>query len=117
MPRQRERSLSTHVLDTELGQPARGVRVSLARWQDGALKPLGQAATDQDGRIEELDGGDFAPGVYQLTFHLDSYRGAGGPRALFFRTVTLEIEVADTTRHYHVPLLLAPYACTTYRGS
>jgi 5-hydroxyisourate hydrolase len=93
-------SLSTHVLDTERGRPASGVRVELFREED--LVAAGE--TDSDGRIGAL--AEVAAGAYRLVFH---------PPSPFFRRVELEIALADG--HYHVPLLLAPYSCTTYRGS
>jgi 5-hydroxyisourate hydrolase len=95
-------SLSTHVLDTERGRPAAGVRVELLRGDE----LLGAGETNADGRIAELAGGEFAPGRYRLVFH---------PPSPFFRRIELELELGSG--HYHVPLLLAPYACTTYRGS
>jgi 5-hydroxyisourate hydrolase len=95
-------SLSTHVLDTERGRPARGVRVELYRGED----LVSADDTDGDGRIADLAGDALSPGVYRLVFH---------PPSPFFRRVELEIALVDG--HYHVPLLVAPYACTTYRGS
>ena len=94
-------SLSTHVLDTGAGIPARGVRVELFRGTD----LLAEGATDEDGRIGSL-AGDLTPGLYRLVFH---------PPSPFFRRVELEIELA--AGHHHVPLLVAPYACASYRGS
>ncbi|HEY7379921.1 MAG TPA: hydroxyisourate hydrolase [Gaiella sp.] len=94
-------SLSTHVLDTATGRPAAGVRVEL--WRDGTL--LADAATDADGRIRELATG-LAPGRAELVFH---------PASAFFRRVALEIELEDG--HHHVPLLVSPYGCASYRGS
>lgn len=94
-------SLSTHVLDTGAGRAAGGVRVELYR--DGGL--LARGETDEDGRIAELAGG-LVPGAYTLVFH---------PPSPFFRRVELELELG--AGHYHVPLLVSPYACTTYRGS
>jgi 5-hydroxyisourate hydrolase len=94
-------SLSTHVLDTERGQPARGVRVELLRGEE----LLAAAETNDDGRIPAL-AGELEPGAYRLVFH------AASP---FFRRIELELELGEG--HYHVPLLLAPYSCTTYRGS
>ena len=93
-------TVSTHVLDTEHGRPAQGVRVEL--WQAEEL--VGAGETDADGRIRELGDGD--PGTYRLVFH---------PPSPFFRRVELEVELGDG--HYHVPLLLSSYACATYRGS
>jgi len=93
-------TLSTHVLDTERGRPAAGVRVELFR----ADELVGAAETDADGRIAAL--AEVDAGAYRLVFH---------PPSPFFRRV--ELEVALEEGHYHVPLLLAPYSCTTYRGS
>ena len=93
-------SLSTHVLDVERGLPARGVRVEL--WQDELLS---SAETDADGRIAEL-GTDLEPGVYRVLFR---------PQSPFFRGIGVEVELEDG--HYHVPLLISSYSCTTYRGS
>jgi 5-hydroxyisourate hydrolase len=93
-------SLSTHVLDVERGRPARGVRVEL--WQDD-LVITGE--TDADGRIAQLAAG-LEPGVYRLLFRPDSP---------FFKGVGIEVELEDG--HYHVPLLVSSYSCTTYRGS
>jgi 5-hydroxyisourate hydrolase len=93
-------SLSTHVLDVERGRPARGVRVEL--WQED-LVTTGE--TDGDGRIAELAAG-LEPGLYRLLFR---------PESPFFKGVGIEVELEDG--HYHVPLLVSSYSCTTYRGS
>jgi 5-hydroxyisourate hydrolase len=94
-------TLSTHVLDTDAGRPASGVRVELYR--EG--QRLADATTDDDGRIADLAPG-LEPGVYRLVFH---------PPSPFFRRVELEIELGDG--HTHVPLLVSSYACASYRGS
>jgi 5-hydroxyisourate hydrolase len=94
-------TLSTHVLDTERGQPANGVRVELYR--DADL--IAQGETDDDGRIADL-APDLEPGVYRLVFH---------PPSPFFRRVELEVDLGEG--HTHVPLLVSSYACATYRGS
>ena len=93
-------SISTHVLDVERGRPARGVRVEL--WQEN-LVTAGE--TDADGRIAQL-AGDLEPGVYRVLFR---------PDTPFFKGVGVEVMLADG--HYHVPLLISSYGCTTYRGS
>jgi 5-hydroxyisourate hydrolase len=95
-------SISTHVLDTERGEPARGIRVELLR---GDLL-LSVRETDEDGRIPDLGGVELPPDVYRLLFH---------PRSPFFRGIEVEVELAEG--HYHVPLLLAPYSCAIYRGT
>lgn len=93
-------SLSTHVLDVERGRPADGVRVEL--WQDDLVA---SGETDGDGRIAEL-GRDLPPGAYRLLFRPDSP---------FFKSVGIEVVLEEG--HYHVPLLVSSYSCTTYRGS
>jgi 5-hydroxyisourate hydrolase len=104
--------ISTHVLDTQLGVPAAGVGVRLEHiLADGAPLAAGSGVTDADGRIRQLSSGPLTPGIYRLSFDLHHY--AEG----FFRGVVLEIHVADASRDYHVPLLIAPFAVTTYRGS
>ena len=92
--------ISTHVLDTATGRPAAGVRVELFRGEE----LVGSAETDADGRIRDL--ADVAPGTYRLVFH---------PPSPFFRRVELEVEIGEG--HHHIPLLVSPYACATYRGS
>jgi 5-hydroxyisourate hydrolase len=92
--------ISTHVLDTARGEPAAGVRIELFR--DDELLALGE--TDADGRVSEL--ADVEPGIYRLVFH---------PPSPFFRRVELELDIGEGD--YHVPLLVSPYGCATYRGS
>ncbi len=105
-------TVSTHVLDTQAGLPRPGVKVRLVRLlDDGAEAPVGNGITDADGRIRSLLRGELIPGDYRLYFDL---RGHGSE---FFESVTLGIRIDDAARSYHVPLLLAPYAMTTYRGS
>ncbi len=89
------------VLDTGAGKPAAGVHVELYRGDEA----LAAAVTDADGRIGSL-GAELEPGAYRLVFH---------PPSPFFRKVELEVKLADG--HYHVPLLVAPYSCASYRGS
>ena len=94
-------SVSTHVLDTSSGRPAVGVRVELVR----ETEVMQSGETDADGRIAELAAG-LEPGRYALVFW---------PPSPFFTRVELEIELEDG--HYHVPLLVSPYGCASYRGS
>jgi 5-hydroxyisourate hydrolase len=99
-------TISTHVLDTERGRPAEGVRVEF--YSGAAL--VGADTTDADGRIADLSGGQtLGPGSYRVVFV--------APPSKFFRRVELEIEIDDADRHYHVPLLVSPYSCASYRGS
>jgi 5-hydroxyisourate hydrolase len=117
MPAHRQTSISTHVLDNERGQPAVGVRVMLERRQSDEYVRLGDGRTDADGRIGSLLSGDLLAGVYRITFDAAGYFAARGGETPFMRTVAIEFEIADTGRHYHVPLLLTRFACTSYRGS
>ena len=81
---------------------------------------LTQALTDSDGRIRDLLERPLAPGDYRLEFTLARERGDTDGEAepeRFFRRLSLDLRVADVGRSYHVPLLLSPYAMTTYRGS
>jgi 5-hydroxyisourate hydrolase len=105
-------SLSTHVLDAVTGRPAIGVAVTLTD-VDGTL--LHDATTDDDGRVIAL-GGELGAGVYRLRFDTGSYFAASGVIA-FYPEVVIAFEVIDPDSHYHVPLLLSPYAYSTYRGS
>ena len=95
--------ISTHVLDTELGEPAAGMKVGLYRGKE--LVSLQE--TDGNGRIAELAVA-LEPGEYRLVFYVETG---------FFEKVELTIAITDVNRHYHVPLLVSAYQCTTYRGS
>lgn len=109
-------TISTHVLDTAHGRPAPGIPVSLARWADGGWQPLGRSVTGADGRAGGLPGpGGDQPHTLRLVFEVRGYLLAGHGTA-FFPEVTV-VFVAEPGQHYHVPLLLAPFGYTAYRGS
>jgi len=105
-------TISTHVLDTERGMPAQGVRVALYRL-DVAETPMRmtQVLTDADGRIADLLERPLVAGDYRLEFDVAHEEGS------FFTRMSVELRVRDVTRRYHVPLLLSTYSLTTYRGS
>ncbi|MFP7832656.1 hydroxyisourate hydrolase [Marisediminicola sp. LYQ134] len=107
--------VTTHVLDTALGRPAVGVPVALSWRSDGTWVPLAIAATDADGRVSTLGPDALEPGRHRLIFDTGSYFASTG-QAGFFPEVTLEFEVGGD-EHYHVPLLLSPFAFSSYRGS
>lgn len=97
-------SISTHILDTDRGLPARGVRVELYRGE----RLLSAQQTNDDGRVADLLQGSLEAGPYRLVFHVPSP---------FFSKLEVEFNVTDTSRHYHIPLIVSPYMCATYRGT
>ncbi|MGK9270138.1 hydroxyisourate hydrolase [Williamsia muralis] len=105
--------LSTHVLDAVTGKPASGLTVILFD-SDGA--ELVSSTTDSDGRIGSLVGGGLTEGVYRLLFDTGKWF-ADNHLEGFYPEVSITFSVTDTTRHHHVPLLLSPFAYSTYRGS
>ena len=96
--------ISTHVLDTERGEPRTGLRVGLYRGDH----LVAERETDGDGRIRDLAPERLDPGDYRLVFEI------GGD---FFRRLEVTLSIDESGRNYHVPLLVAPYSCTTYRGT
>jgi 5-hydroxyisourate hydrolase len=110
-------TISTHVLDTEAGRPAVGVHVTLYKLgEDDRPIRLTQALTDSDGRVRDLLERPMSPGRYRLEFTLAgrTMPEVGGG---FFERLAVDLAIDDVQRSYHVPLLLAPYSMTTYRGS
>ncbi len=111
-------TLSTHVLDTMHGRPAAGMAVALA----GPHGLFAQGMTNADGRVPDLLSGgpaDLPVGHYRLTFGVAAYFRSAGvalPDPPFLDEVTLDFGIADGG-HYHVPLLVSPFAYSTYRGS
>ncbi|MBJ3775407.1 hydroxyisourate hydrolase [Acuticoccus mangrovi] len=111
--------LTTHVLDTAHGTPATGVAVTLC---DEAGTEIAHGTTNADGRLDQpiLDGEAFEVGTYTLEFEVGDYfrrLGMELPEPAFLETVVIAFAVSDTAAHYHVPLLVSPYAYSTYRGS
>ena len=113
--------LTTHVLDTALGQPAAGVEVVLYRVKP-ELQELAREQTNSDGRLNQpiLEGDDFVAGVYELVFQAGNYFRAQPldlAEPLFVDEVVLRFGINQPEQHYHVPLLVSPFAYSTYRGS
>lgn len=106
-------TISTHVLDTERGVPAAGVRVTLYRLgvAGSVALRMTQALTDADGRVTDLLERPLQEGDYRIEFDVAHEDGS------FFTKIAIDLRIADVGRNYHVPLLLAPYSMTTYRGS
>ncbi len=118
--------LSTHVLDTANGTPARGMRVSLSRRTAGGWTLLKTVTTDDDGRTGGplLEGAALEKGEYLLLFDVGAYfkalggmAGAAMPDPPFLDQVPLQFGIADPAGNYHVPLLCSPWSYSTYRGS
>ncbi len=115
--------LTTHVLDTAQGRPAAGVAIQLWRiGADGARTLLRETTTNRDGRTDAplLDAGELLAGEYELVFAVGAYFAAQGlpqPNPPFLSHVPLRFGIADAGAHYHVPLLVSPWAYSTYRGS
>ncbi len=107
--------VTTHILDTGAGRPAAGVAVVLYANDGGSWTQLASSTTDADGRAKDLGPEELAPGNYRLNFATGDYY-AGSGTATFFPEVDLVFEVTGP-EHYHVPLLLSPFAYSTYRGS
>jgi 5-hydroxyisourate hydrolase len=110
--------ISTHILDTSVGQPAASVRVDLERQtsRDAGCEwtRIGSDATNADGRIAFNI--PFEAGGYRLVFHVGDYSRSKG-QTPFFPEVTVHVNIVDTSRKYHIPLLLNPFGYSTYRGS
>ena len=115
--------LSTHVLDTMHGTPAGGMAVALYRTDDGQAQLVKRFALNADGRNPDgplYDNASLQRGTYRLVFDVAAYfrtRGVALPDPPFLDQVSLDFGVADTSAHYHVPLLCSPWSYSTYRGS
>ncbi|WP_435109179.1 hydroxyisourate hydrolase [Nocardiopsis synnemataformans] len=109
--------VTTHVLDAALGRPARGVPVRLeAADGPGAWRTVAEGRTDDDGRVPDLGPDRLPAGFHRVVFDTAAYFGATGQRG-FYPEVSIVFDLADEDAHYHVPLLLSPFAYSTYRGS
>jgi 5-hydroxyisourate hydrolase len=109
-------AITTHVLDTALGRPGAGVRLRLERLDGDRTHVLAEATTDDDGRVRDLGPDRLEPGAFRLVFDVAAYAAATG-QACFFPEVAITFALTDPTQHHHVPLLLSPFAYSTYRGS
>lgn len=105
-------SVSTHVLDAVSGRPAAGVTVTLESRTDDRWATVTSRSTDSDGRIADL-AADAPIGVHRLHFDVDAYFGG----TTFYPEVVVTFRIVDAAAHHHVPLLLSPFAYSTYRGS
>jgi 5-hydroxyisourate hydrolase len=115
--------LTTHVLDTASGLPARGLRIELHRLDAGSgPTSITAIETNSDGRAPAplLEGDALRAGRYRLSFHVAAYFRRVGTQLAdppFLDIVTIDFGIADAAQHYHVPLLVSPWSYSTYRGS
>lgn len=110
--------ISVHVLNTQTGKPSAGVEVKLEHQTDSGWKTVATDTTSDDGRISALfpEGDTLESGVYRAVFETgDWYRKQD--ISTFFPEITVPFQVDNVDQHYHIPLLLSPYAYSTYRGS
>ncbi len=114
--------LSTHVLDTSAGGPAKGVTWVLNRIEGSERVTIGSGFTNGDGRTDAplLEGAAVKVGTYELVFQVaDYFRGLGTKLSdpPFLDEIPLRFSIFDVDQNYHVPLLVSPYSYSTYRGS
>jgi 5-hydroxyisourate hydrolase len=114
--------ITTHVLDTNQGQPAAGVRIDLSIMEAGAWKFVKTVTTNSDGRTDTpvVKPEEARVGEYELVFYIDEYyqkQPDPSNTQLFVDRAAVRFSIFDVKQHYHVPLLCTPGSCTTYRGS
>jgi 5-hydroxyisourate hydrolase len=103
--------ITTHVLDTAAGKPARGVAITLELAEGSDWRHVGSGSTDDDGRLRTLTpAGPVSAGTYRIRF-------ATAAHSAFFPMVEITFAIVDGAQHYHVPLLISPFGYSTYRGS
>jgi 5-hydroxyisourate hydrolase len=112
--------LTTHVLDTHAGKPAKGLTIEL--WRVSPDTPIVSVETNADGRVDAplLEGESLTPGLYELRFYAGDYlrdQGHKLPEPAFLDIIPIRFGIADAAGHYHVPLLLSAHGYSTYRGS
>jgi 5-hydroxyisourate hydrolase len=108
--------VTTHVLDATTGRPAADVEVTLERHAGQSWQLITSGRTDADGRISEFGPADLEHGVYRVSFAVGAYFAAQD-QPTFYPEVVIVFSLENEDEHYHMPLLLSPYAYSTYRGS
>jgi 5-hydroxyisourate hydrolase len=114
--------LTTHVLDTARGRPAAGMVIWLYRLSGQSHRKILETVTNADGRTATplLQDAKLAAGQFELVFHAGDWlrrEGLAGDGTLFLDQIPIRFGIADPGAHYHVPLLISPFAYSTYRGS
>ena len=115
-------ALTTHILDTARGVPARGVDIILYELTGQGRREIVSMTTNCDGRTDHplLDADRLRAGTFEIEFHVGAYFSSGsavGAKPEFLDIVPVRFTIADPSQHYHVPLLVSPWSYTTYRGS
>ena len=115
-------TISTHVLDLARGVPAAGLAVELHLVKGADRKLMAAVTTNADGRTDAplVSADALETGVYELSFHASDYfhrMGMAQPAQPFLGVIVVRVGIADRLGNYHVPLLLSPFAYSTYRGS
>lgn len=108
--------VTTHVLDAVQGRPARDVPVALEARTASGWEALATARTDDDGRVGAFGPEALPDGVYRVVFDTAAYFERTGT-ASFYPEVVVAFRLDDVNAHFHIPLLLSPFAYSTYRGS
>ena len=113
--------LTTHILDTAKGCPAKGVRIEVYRLNGDERKLIKTDISNHDGRTDEpiLAKGEIEVGTYELVFAIGEYFSSvkNSKCVPFINIVPIRFGISDADKHYHVPLLASPYSYSTYRGS
>lgn len=107
--------ITSHVLDTSTGRPAPGLAIRLERMEPGGPVPVASATTNPDGRVGDWSA-EASPGRYRLIFETGAWFRAAG-RETLYPEIVIHFEVEAGRPHYHLPLLLAPFGYSTYRGT
>ena len=111
--------LTTHILDTSMGTPAKEVEIKLYKRNDSSLKLINSARTNEDGRCNEplLSGNLFEEGCYEIEFNIGHYYAIKDIDCPFLKDVVIRFYISNSDENYHVPLLISPFSYSTYRGS
>ena len=111
--------LTTHILDTSMGTPAKEVEIKLYKRNDSSLKLINSAKTNEDGRCNEplLSGDLFEEGCYEIEFNIGHYYATKDIDCPFLKDVVIRFYISNSNENYHVPLLISPFSYSTYRGS
>lgn len=111
--------LTTHILDTSMGTPAKEVEIRLYKRNDSSLKLINSAKTNEDGRCNEplLSGNLFEEGCYEIEFNIGHYYATKDIDCPFLKDVVIRFYISNSDENYHVPLLISPFSYSTYRGS